>query len=230
MPLTVFGTAQFALGSKGQQTMALLHRPLGFSPAEIDRFLEHTKQTQALFNMAAESFQMLYEQFNGVTSDELGDLRQKYERRGEEQLAEMLGSVSLMGKGSCMILVNPEDSPHTNLTKFFVLFARRDDQTYNLIVAKASQKKTIQACKVAAALGCSCVTGTVLTAAIRTAATGGNPVVIGLLTGAALAAMAGSKTAYDYNRVMDNVITGYVCKELQELGVIKVSNDSIILL
>ena len=209
--------------------MALLHRPLGFSPAEIDRFLEHTNQTQALFNMAAESFQMLYEQFNGVTSDELGDLRQKYERRGEEQLAEMLGSVSLMGQGSCMILVNPEDSPHTSLTKFFVLFARRDDKSYNLIVAKASQKKTIQASKVAAALGCSCLTG-VLTGVFLTTATGGNPVVGGLLTGAALAAMAGSKTAYDYNRVMDNVITGYVCKELQELGVIKVSNDSIILL
>merc|ERR1719313_1555082 len=149
-----------------------------------------------------------------------------HREKGEDALADMLGTIQLLGDGSSTIVVNPNDSPHTELSKLLVVYARRENGKYDLIVARATQKKSLSPAKVASAIGGSCgvcaLGGAILYAS--------NPLGWGVLAiGASLLTASGGKAAYDYNKSMENVVAGYICKELKDMGMIQIANDRVVM-
>lgn len=59
------------------------------------------------------------------------------------------------------------------------------------------------------------------------AASASNPVGWGVTVAATAATASRCKAAYDYNTTMEDIVAGYVCKELEGLGRLQVSDDSI---
>lgn len=127
-------------------------RPIGLGPQQVRAYIDHLDGENALFRLVHESFQLSYQQYRGIVQTDVDNLVGVYRGRGQDTLADMFDRVLLMGDGSVTSLVNPNDSPHTELNKLFVLYANRLDNTYDLIVAEASQKKCLSKDKLRSAV------------------------------------------------------------------------------
>merc|ERR1719498_987309 len=125
-----------------------------------------------------------------------------------------------------MILVNPTAAAHAELSKLIVLYVRREDNKYDVIAARATQKKSLSPEKIAVAIGGSVAMGALGTLVLYSASAA-HPIGWGAAIAGTLATASGSKAAYDYNASMQNVITGYVCKELEDMGLIQLADDHV---
>eukprot|EP00933_Yihiella_yeosuensis_P041502 TRINITY_DN35890_c0_g1_i1.p1 TRINITY_DN35890_c0_g1~~TRINITY_DN35890_c0_g1_i1.p1 ORF type:complete len:215 (-),score=38.70 TRINITY_DN35890_c0_g1_i1:212-856(-) len=207
----------------------IVRRPNGLSPAEVRRYVQHLDDANSLFSLVHESFQLHYLTHRGVTQADIGTMTEHHRRLGQDALADMLQHVLLVGEGSCMILVNPTAAPHTELSKMIVLYARRAEDKYDVICATATQTKTLSKDKVACAMGGSIAMGG-LGSVIVWAAAAPHPIAWGVSIAGTLACASAGKAAYDYNAVMENVVAGYICKELEDMGLIQLADDHVRLL
>eukprot|EP00419_Tripos_fusus_P001477 CAMPEP_0172677154 /NCGR_PEP_ID=MMETSP1074-20121228/14474_1 /TAXON_ID=2916 /ORGANISM="Ceratium fusus, Strain PA161109" /LENGTH=197 /DNA_ID=CAMNT_0013494939 /DNA_START=64 /DNA_END=657 /DNA_ORIENTATION=- len=194
----------------------------------LRQYIDHLEHANSLYSLVHESFELYYHQHRGVTQADMNMMVVMHRSRGQDSLADALSQVLLLGEGSSTLVVNPHDSPHTELSKMLVVYARRDNQTYDVLVAKASQKKRIAPEKIACAVGGSLAVGG-LGAVILTAASVQNPLSWGLGVAGTLATASAGKAAYDYGGTMENVVAGYICKELLDMGMIKLFHDHIVM-
>mmetsp|Transcript_14916 Transcript_14916/g.17950 ORF Transcript_14916/g.17950 Transcript_14916/m.17950 type:complete len:189 (-) Transcript_14916:189-755(-) len=185
--------------------------------------------------MVSDSFHTMESAYKGVDQNELKHLVVHLRKQGEDLQADMLGKVFLVGEGHATFIASvPENNHFVNVV---LLYARRQDGKYDLLIAKGEQKKELNGKKLAVAAG---------GAAALSAGAGGFsalsrgagtlsfleslPVSPPLVAGAVFLLLLGGigwKTKNDYCEPIENVVNGFLLASLEKKGLIEISDNGV---
>eukprot|EP00435_Cladocopium_sp_Y103_P046578 s518_g13.t1 len=119
------------------------------SAQDVLAYVRFLKQKDVLTRMVSDSFEIIESTYTGVDQDELRSLVQHFRKKGDALQADMLDNVFLVGEGSSTFITSvPENNVFVNV---ILLYARRQDGKYDLLIAKGEQKKELSMNKVAVA-------------------------------------------------------------------------------
>merc|ERR1719498_670819 len=102
--------------------------------------------------MVQQSFDMSCKVWRGVTQDDIDNMAEHYKSNDRHVLAKLLGDLLLSGESGADKAID-EKTPNSLITTHYVIFTRRPDGKYDLLVVLACQKKKLDQKKIASAVG-----------------------------------------------------------------------------
>ncbi|CAF4068713.1 unnamed protein product [Rotaria sp. Silwood1] len=178
-----------------------------------DYIAEVTKNS-TVFHMIRESFKLKYDEIKGITKDEMDEV---IDGMADADLQRALKGVKLLGDGRSILAV--DNMERNKYRKSLVIYGKRNDGKFNVLVVHATQVKELDVGKlVACGLGAAC-------AGVLAGCLTMNPVV-GVSTAALLSAASGVKSAHDYTQQMPDVLCGYILEELVQKNILKIKPNS----
>ncbi|UJR29447.1 hypothetical protein I4U23_010659 [Adineta vaga] len=179
-------------------------------------YMAEVKKNENLFTLIRESFQLKMDITKGVTKDEMNEV---VSAATDPDLKNALQNIRLVGDSKTVLTL--DNSNRAKYRKALVVYGRRSDGKYDVLVVYATQVKELAVDKlVACGLGSIC-------AGIVAGVVTMNPVV-GVSTVALLSAGSGAKAAYDYTQEMPDVLCGYILEELVQKRVLQIQpNQSV---
>jgi hypothetical protein len=173
-------------------------------------YMDEVKKNDNLFILIRESFKLKMDITKGVTKDEMNEV---VDATTDPDLKNALKGVTLVGDSKTLLTL--DNTERTKYRKALVVYERRTDGKYNVLVVYATQVKELAVDKlVACGLGSVCAG---IVAGVITM----NPAV-GVGTAVVLSAGSGAKAAYDYTKDMPDVLCGYILEELVKKHVLKI--------
>jgi hypothetical protein len=173
-------------------------------------YMDEVKKNDNLFILIRESFKLKMDITKGVTKDEMNEV---VDATTDPDLKNALKGVTLVGDSKTLLTL--DNTERKKYRKALVVYERRTDGKYNVLVVYATQVKELAVDKlVACGLGSVCAG---IVAGVITM----NPAV-GVGTAVVLSAGSGAKAAYDYTKDMPDVLCGYILEELVKKHVLKI--------
>ena len=182
------------------------------NPQDYQRSIEELSKNQNLFDLMRKGFQLRYDVTRGLQSDELEELIQS--EHGEDAQF-MLKEVQKLSEGESTCLgATSGDAKKQDTT---LVFGRMINDKFDILNLQATQIKKLDEQKlIACGIGAIC-TG-VLVSSIATP-------IAGVIAGGSILAASSAKAIHDYQKVMPDLIYGYIFKELTDKKVFNVEND-----
>jgi hypothetical protein len=173
-------------------------------------YMAEVKKNDNLFTLIRESFRLKMDITKGVTKDEMSEV---VNATTDPDLKNALKGVKLVGDSKTLLTL--DNTERTKYRKALVVYGRRTDEKYDVLVVYATQVKELAVDKlVACGLGSVC-------AGILAGVVTMNPAV-GVGTAVVISAGSGAKAAYDYTKDMPDVLCGYILEELVQKKVLKI--------
>jgi hypothetical protein len=183
------------------------------NPRDYQQCMEELSKNENLFDLIRKGFQLKYEITRGLQLSELQEIIQS-ECGSSSRL--MLEEIKKLSQGqSTWLATTLSDSTKRDT---ILIYGKLVDDKYDVLNIRATQVKQFDERKlIACGLGAVCAG--VLFGAVATP-------VAGLIASGSILAASGVKAAYDYQKILPDLIYGYIFKELVHKDVITVENDS----
>jgi hypothetical protein len=173
-------------------------------------YMAEVKKNDNLFTLIHESFRLKMDITKGVTKDEMIEV---VDATIDPDLKNALKGVKLVGDSKTLLTL--DNTERTKYRKALVVYGRRTDGKYDVLIVYATRVKELAVDKlVACGLGSVC-------AGILAGVVTMNPAV-GIGTAVVISAGSGAKAAYDYTKEMPDVLCGYILEELVQKQVLKI--------
>ena len=197
------------------------------SGEDIAAYYAFLRDQEVLTRLVTDTFTIVEQAHRGVTQQNLRGMVAHYRSIGHTIEADLLESVFLCGDGSAMFLQSvPASNEFVNVV---LIYAKRKDGKYDLVIAKGEQKKELDSEKLFAAGTAALGLGLGVAALAKIAGADFGPAVS---RGAAIATTFAGGTAYktyqDYNEPIQNVVNGYLLNSLERKGLIDIDNQGAI--
>lgn len=203
--------------------------PIGgtLSGEDVAAYYTFLRQHEVLTRLVSDTFTVIEQAHKGVTQENLGGMVAHLRSTGRTIEADLLDQVFLCGEGTAMFLQSvPTSNEFVNVV---LIYARREDGKYDLVIAKGEQKKALDTAKLCAAGGAALglgAGGAVL--AVTAGAALGPAVGAGVAIAITFAGGAAYKTYQDYNEPIQNVVNGYLLNSLERKGLIDIDDQGAI--
>ena len=176
-------------------------------------YMGEIKKNNNLFTLIRESFKLKFDLTKGVTKDEMPEV---VDGTTDPDLKNALKSIKLIGDSKTLFTL--DNTERKAYRKALVIYGRRADEKYDILVVYATQVKELAVDKlVACGLGSVC-------AGILAGVITMNPAV-GVSTAVVLSTASGAKAAYDYTQDMPDVLCGYILEELIQKQILKIQSN-----
>ncbi len=180
------------------------------SGAKAHEYRNEAIKNTSLLNSMRQTFQIKYRMAKNITKE---DLHQLYVEATDAHLKSLYNNILLVGNAQTMII--NRDYRKNNYEIGLVVYRRRWNRKYDLLVAYAVQANELGKTRVAGYGVTAICIGAV--AGILTL----NPIVA-VGTAAGIAAMGGVKVTHDFLSETSDVVCGYMLDELVKNGLIKI--------
>ena len=193
------------------------------SAKDVEDYVKFLQEKDVLTRMVNDSFHIMETAYQGVDQDELQRLVLHHRHKEDDLLADMLQNVFLVGEGSSTFIASvPSNNVFVNVV---LLYARRQDGKYDLLIAKGEQKKEVNMTKMgAAAAGVSGLGAGTAALAFGCGASLHPAVAAGAVVFLVAGCGAACKTYDDYNEPIENVVNGFLLSSLESKGLIEISH------
>jgi hypothetical protein len=192
------------------------------SRKQAAEFAMYTSRNRSKLRFVVDSFSVKHEILHGVTNDDLARLISVKRQKGQHYVSKLLEDVLLVGDGCASIETQILDAECQKTT--FVVYVKRSDDKYNIIVGEGTQKRRLNRRKVATCLGGSLL---VITAGIACLVFSLGAVIPVVVAGGVGVIGTVAKAVHDYHTSFTNVLTGCLLNMLEEDGVIAIHDDGI---
>lgn len=201
--------------------------PGTLSGEDVAAYYDFLRQHDVLTRLVTDTFTIIEQAHKGVTQEDLGSMVAHLRSRGETIQADLLDKVFLCGDGNSVFLQSvPASNEFVNVV---LIYAKREDEKYDLVIAKGEQKKKIDNAKLCAAGGAALGLGAGAAALAMTAGAAFAPAATaGALVATAFAGGTAYKVCQDYTEPIQNVVNGYLLNSLARKGLIDIDNQGAI--
>jgi hypothetical protein len=180
---------------------------------QASAYIAVVKDNDNLFRLIRESFKLKFDSRKGITKDEMNQL---IDGTTDPDLKNVLKDVKLLGDSGALLTL--DSATRNEFRKALIVYGKRNDGKYDILVVYATQTKEIAMDKLLA-----CGLGSICAGILAGCATM-NP-AIGVGTTFALSAASGVKAAYDYSQDVPDVLCGYILQELVQKQLVNVLSN-----
>ncbi len=186
------------------------------NPQQAMAYIEKVTENENLLTLMKNKITLTHDYSQGFTEAEIKDHIEEIE---DSNLRILIKKVLDLQKDETTLLTSTVQKTNNVRQTWVVQGERRGDGKFNLIEVHACQAKEIDKPKMAVygitAASLACLAGTVF-----------SPTTAAALGGAAVAAGA-IKTAFDFNTCPQDIIYGYILRDLQNKNLLKFPNTNI---
>jgi hypothetical protein len=180
---------------------------------QASAYIAVVKDNDNLFRLIRESFKLKFDSRKGITKDEMNQL---IDGTTDPDLKNVLKDVKLLGDSGALLTL--DSATRNEFRKALIVYGKRNDGKYDILVVYATQTKEIAMDKLLA-----CGLGSICAGILAGCATL-NPAV-GFGTAVVLSAASGTKAAYDYSQDVPDVLCGYILQELVQKQLVNVLSN-----
>ena len=186
----------------------------------IFKYKEQLLKDANLFSFAQESFSIEHATYEGLCQEDLRNLVNHYHQMGSHSIAQILETLVLAGDRSH---TGTRTAEGKNFKQVLVMYERRADDLYNILVGCAEQRRELNWKKIGiAGVGSSGVGFGV--GALAWAAGVSNPITCGVVAGVMMFSGAGAKAAIDLSAEANSVVLGFLLDRLENFGLVAIED------